>query len=224
MKTSKGLTAFAAVLFVALTVGGAASALAQRTRTVSDQPAATTTAPTPTTAPAADPAAGQTNRTVTTPRPAPAPPTVKAKYEGGLVGYGKSEGTLNFDDPNRRLIFRDKRGRELFSVPYDVVFAAWGDTRSSRSTAGTVIANTVPYGLGLPGLFMKNKSRYLVLQYRDPDTKAEGSATFKLNSEQLLASVLTTFADKAGLVQRGDAFIRRRDTPATTSSQVQTPD
>ena len=210
-------TLIALGMAVGINCGGA---LAQRTRTVGEQTTTTTTtATTPSTT-----ATPQPGPTVTTPRPAPAPPTVKAKYDGGVVGYGKSDGTLNFDDANRRLIFRDKANRELFSVPYDVVMAAWSDTRSRRSTAGGVIASTVPYGLGLPGLLMKSKTRYLVLQYRDPDTKAEGLATFKLSSKELLASVLYTFAEKAGLVQRGEAFVRRSNTPATMSSRTQDPD
>lgn len=219
MKTvSRGLTAFTAAALT-ITAGGI-SATAQRTRTVSDEPASATQSTTTTTT-----AGQQPGGTVMTPRPPVAPQTVKAKYEGGILGYRKSDGTLNFDDANRRLVFRDKNSREMFSVPYDVVFAAWADTKSNRSAAGTVIASTVPYGLGLPALLMKNKTRYLTLQYRDKDTQAEGIATFKLQPKELLASVLYTFAEKAGLVQRGEAFIRRRDTTTqgTTSSQIQNP-
>ena len=208
---------------IGVTCGGGSSspAAAQRTRTVGEPSTTTTTPP-----PAAQTTTTQPPGQVTTPKPAPAPPTFKAKYDGGIVGYGKSDGTLNFDDGNRRLVFRDKTNREKFSMPYDVVMAAWADTKSRRSTAGGVIASTVPYGLGLPGLFLKSKTRYLVLQYREPDPKAEGLAAFKLESKELLASVLYSFAEKAGLVQRGEAFVRRRDTPTpgTMSSQTQNPD
>ncbi len=213
MKTvSKARNALAIALIVAC---GSSAAFAQRARTVSD----------PSTTAAQTTSGTQTSQGVTTPKPPPAPPTVKAKYEGGIVGYRKSDGTLNFDDANHRLVFRDKTSKELFSVPYDVVATAWPDTHSRRSTTGTVLASTVPYGLGLPGLLMRNKSRYLVLQYNDPDTKAEGMATFKLQSKELLASVLYTFAEKAGLTQRGEAFVRRRNTatPATVSSQTPQP-
>ncbi|MCA1593010.1 MAG: hypothetical protein LC754_10250 [Acidobacteria bacterium] len=163
----------------------------------------------------APPANQQTGTTtgVVTPTPPPAPQTVKAKYEGGLVGYRKSDGTINFDDVNSRLVFKDKLGKEMFSVPYKAVVAAWPDTQSRRTTAGNVIASTVPYGLGLPALFIKKKYRYMVLQYRDPDTKAEGSTSFKLDTKEMLASVLYTFAQKAGLTQRGEAYVRRNDTP-----------
>lgn len=206
----KKLSNYALAAFFALALAGSASA--QRTATVGEQPSKTPQ-PTATTKPSA-----QDNQKVTMPKPPPAPSTVKAKYEGGLVGYGKTDGTINFDDANRRLIFKDKKtNKEYFSVPYDIVQAAWADTKSQRSTAGTVIASTVPYGLGLPGLFMKSTKRYLILQYRDPDTRAEGLASFKLANKELLASVLYTFAEKAGLTQRGEAFVRRTAPTVTTN-------
>jgi hypothetical protein len=190
-------------------LGGAAAVLllasfasAQRTATVGEKQQTPQPASTPGMASA--------------PKPPPAPQSVKAKYEGGIVGYGKTDGTLSFDDANRRMLFRDKQGRELLSISFDIVTAAWADTKSQRSTTGTVLASTVPYGLGLPGLFMRSTTRYLVLQYRDPDTRAEGVASFKLPSKELLASVLYTFAEKAGLTQRGEAFVRRAEPTVTT--------
>lgn len=160
-----------------------------------------------------------------TPKPPPAPASVKAKYEGGMVGYKKAEGTLNFDDANARLVFRDKTGRELFGLAYNSLLMAWPDTRSSTSTTGRVLASTVPYGLGLPGLLMKNKSRYMNLRYQDPDTGTEGATSFKISDKLLLASVLDTLGDKAGLAQRGDAYIRRKDASTTAGpAQPGSPD
>lgn len=200
-KLFKTLCAVAFVL--ALTV----SALAQRTTSVSNPDAA-------------PPATMQTgNTSVVTPRPAPAPASFKAKYEGGLVGFGKTDGTLNFDDVNSRLLFRDKQGKELFSVPYSVIMAAYADTQARRPTAASVAAGAIPYGLGLPALFIKKKHRYLTMNYRDEDTRAEGIASFKLENKELLASVVYTLAEKAGLTQRGDAFVRRRE--PTTVREVQ---
>jgi len=152
------------------------------------------------------------------PKPPPAPPSVKVKYEGGMVGYKKAEGTLNFDDGNGRLVFRDKQGREVFPISYRALLMAWPDSKSRTATTGRVLASTVPYGLGLPGLLMRNKSRYMVLRYQDPDTGTEGMTSFKINDKALLASVLDTLADKAGLVPRGDAYVRRRDNPNTAGS------
>lgn len=164
------------------------------------------------------PAPSQTN----TAKPRPAPPSVKAKYEGGVVGYKKSDGTINFDDANSRLVFRDKTNKELFSIPYKSVAMAWPDTRSQTSTTGRVLAGTVPYGLGLPGLLMKSKKRYLNVRYQDPDTGTEGAASFRLGDKDLLYSVLDTLGDKAALTQRGDAYIRPKQasqTPLTSGPE-----
>ncbi|HEY0078224.1 MAG TPA: hypothetical protein VGB73_06230 [Pyrinomonadaceae bacterium] len=171
---------------------------------------------------------------VMTATPPPAPATVKAKYEGGVVGYAKSDGTLSFDDTNRRLLFRNKEQKELFSVPYDVIVSAIADTQARRPTAANVAAGAIPYGLGLPMLLFKKKHRYLTLQYRDPDTKSEGVTSFKMENKDTLASVLYTLGQKAGLTQRGDAFIRRADnapsqvdasgsTTTTTTTTTTTP-
>src|SRR5437762_5946321 len=47
------------------------------------------------------------------PAPPVAPTTVKVKYEGGVFGYKKKvDGTLNFDDTDNQLIFRDDKGKE----------------------------------------------------------------------------------------------------------------
>lgn len=169
-----------------------------------------------------DPAARPADR-APAPKPAPAPPTVKVKYEGGILGYRKQDGWLSFDDLNRRVVFKDKNQRELFSLSFDALLAAWPDTQSRRSTAGQVIASTVPYGLGLPALLMKNKSRYLVLQYSDPDTRAEGVTSFKIQDKEMVLSVLTTLAQKADLTQRGDAYVRRREPTPTTTTKTSAP-
>ena len=193
--------ALAAVVSLA---ASAASTSAQRQKTVQSQP--TTTA--------------QPN----TPKPPPAPASVKAKYEGGMVGYKKTDGTINFDDANARLVFRDKQGRELFGLAYNSLLMAWPDTKSSTSTTGRVLASTVPYGLGLPGLLMKNKSRYMNLRFQDPDTGTEGATSFKISDKLMLASVLDTLADKAGLAARGDAYVRRKDASTTAPTQPGSPD
>src|SRR5687767_4003933 len=99
-----------------------ATAIAQRATAVRDQP----------------PQADVRSRTVVTPAPAPAPATVKAKYEGGVVGAGKSDGTLNFDEVNKRLVFRNKEQKEIVSLPYSVINAAYADTHSRRPLGATV--------------------------------------------------------------------------------------
>ena len=148
--------------------------------------------------------------TVTTP-PAPAPQTVKAKYEGGVFGYPrKLNGTLTFDDTNQRLLFRNENQKEVLFVPYNALTGAYGDTHSVRPVAATVASN-IPSIYALPAHFIKTKVRYLTLQYNDPDSKAAGITSFRLENKDLLDSVLNTLANKAGLTKRGEVFIKKKE-------------
>jgi hypothetical protein len=144
------------------------------------------------------------------PTPQPAPASLKAKYEGGVAAYTKKQtGTLNFDDAGRRLVFKDKYQREYLSLPYKSFSAIWGDTRAVTSNAAKVVGAVPIYGIGLTSLLMpKNKQRYFVLQFDDPDTKINGTTSFKLENKEVLASVLNTLAQKTGMKPRGDGFIR----------------
>ena len=142
--------------------------------------------------------------------PAPAPQTVKAKYEGGVFGYNKTmDGTLSFDDTNRRLLFRNNEQRDVFFIPYNAVTSAFADTRKRRPSAATVASN-IPY-FGLPLGFIKTKVRYLTLQYSDPDTRVSGMTSFRLDNKDLVDSALFTPANKAGLTPRGDVYVRKTD-------------
>ena len=167
----------------------ASGALAQRTRTVEPQKtAAASTQPTPTVA--------------------PAPQTVKAKYEGGVFGYMKKQtGTLTFDDPNRRLVFRDKKGKEYISIPYDSIVAVYGDTQSRRPTSATILGSASIYTL--PALFIRSKYRYLTMQFSDPDTRVSGVTSFKVDTKQLLDSLVVAVGQKADLEPRGEAYVRK---------------
>jgi len=141
--------------------------------------------------------------------PAPAPQTMKAKYEGGVFGYRKTmEGTLSFDDTNQRLLFR-KDQKELFFIPYNAVTSAFADTQKRRPTAATVASN-IPY-FGFPLGFIKKKVRYLTLQYSDPDTRVAGITSFRLDNKDLVESAVFTLANKAGLVPRGEIYVRKKD-------------
>jgi len=168
-------------------------------------------------------------------RPAPpAPPKViKAKYMGGYLGYKKKqEGMLAFDERNQRLIFLDKNEREIVSIAYDAVLVTFADTEERRTMGpGTerVLLGTVGI-LALPGMLFKKKFEFLTIQYRDPDTDAEGVTQFKLKSRDELDSVTHTLAQKAGLVQRGAIYVRKKDDPnakkdtiENTSGERQTP-
>ena len=144
------------------------------------------------------------------PAPAPAPKTVKAKYEGGVFGYNKTmEGTLTFDDENNRLLFKDKKPPKEISIPYEAITSAFADTQKRRPAAATV-ASHIPLIYALPAAFIKTKVRYLTLQYNDPDSRVNGVTSFKLQNKEVLASVLATLADKAGMTQRGDIYVKKK--------------
>ena len=141
--------------------------------------------------------------------PPPAPQTMKAKYEGGIFGFNKTmEGTLSFDDTNQRLLFR-KNQKDIFFIPYNAVSSAFSDTQKRQPAAATV-AQHVPY-FGWPLGFIKTKVRYLTLQYDDPDTHVSGVTSFRLENKDMVDSVVYTLAQKAGLSQRGEIFIRKKD-------------
>jgi hypothetical protein len=141
---------------------------------------------------------------------APAPQTVKAKYEGGVFGYNKTmDGTLSFDDTNNRLLFRNKQQKEVLFIPYDAVNSAFADTQKRRPAAATV-ASHIPY-IGFPLGLIKTKVQYLTLQYNDPDSNASGITSFKLENKEILASVLKTLAQKAGMTVRGEVYVRKQD-------------
>lgn len=141
--------------------------------------------------------------------PAPAPQTMKVKYEGGIFGYNKTmEGTLSFDDTNQRLLFR-KDQKELFFIPYNAITSAFADTQKRRPSAATVASN-IPY-FGFPLGLIKTKVRYMTLQYSDPDTRVAGVTSFRLDNKELVESAVFTLANKAGLVPRGEVYIKKKD-------------
>jgi hypothetical protein len=153
----------------------------------------------------------------TTSTPPLAPQSIKVKYEGGIFGHDKKmDGTINFDDPNNRLVFRNKYQQEIFSIPYSAVASAFADTRSKRPIAADIAARATIFAL--PALLIKKKFRYLTLQYNDQDTQMNGVTSFKMENEDILASALYTLAQKANLKQRGTVYVRqRKDTTATTT-------
>ena len=144
-------------------------------------------------------------------KPPPAPDTFEAKYEGGIFGYSKKEkGTLKFDDANERLVFFGEDKKEKLSVPYKAMLVIYPQSQSVQSNTGKVVSY-IPYG-GIFGGFIKEKRRYLVINFDDPDVEVRGLVNFKLETKDLLDSVIYTLGQKAALKQRGDAFYRERKT------------
>ena len=149
---------------------------------------------------------------------APAPQTVKAKYEGGVFGYNKAmEGTLSFDDTNSRLVFKNKAQKELFFIPYNAVTSAFADTQKRQPAAATV-ASAIPLIYALPAQFIKTKVRYLTMNFYDPDTHVTGLTSFRMENKEILASVLQSLVEKTGLVARGEVYVRQRPVDPTKTN------
>ena len=142
----------------------------------------------------------------------PAPAAFLAKYEGGMFGFSeREEGTLKFDDENNRLVFYGKDQKEKFSIPYKSMLIVYPQSKSVNSTTTKVVKNLPLPGAALAG-FIKEKRRYLIINYDDPDVEAKGTVNFKLADKELLDSVVLAIAEKAKLSQRGDAYFRPRPT------------
>lgn len=158
----------------------------------------------------------------------PLPKIVQAKYMGGLFGYQKKqEGTLNFDDRNRRLVFRDKYEKEILSISYEAVAVTFADSESRRKMGPTterVVLSTVGI-LGLPAMLAKKKFEYLTIQFKDPDTDLAGVTSFKMKNKEQATAIAHALATKAGLTQRGVIYVRRKDkdTATTTDDQQTSP-
>lgn len=138
-----------------------------------------------------------------------APVSFVVKYEGGMFGFSKKqEGYLKFDDANFRLIFFDKNNKEQFGIPYKDLIVIYPQSQSVQSTSGKVVQNIPIPGAGIAGIFMKDKRRYMVINFDDPDMNAKGTVNFKFDGAQLLDSAIQTLGDKAEMQQRGDAYYR----------------
>ncbi len=147
----------------------------------------------------------------------PAPASVDAQYQGGFFGVSdKESGILKFDDANERLVFFGEDGKERFGIPYSSVLMVYPDEKSVTTTAGNVVKYIPLPGAGLAGL-IKEKRRYLILNYDDPDVDAKGTTSFKLANKDILASVIFSIGTKAKMKQRGDAYVRPRAVQADTN-------
>lgn len=141
------------------------------------------------------------------------PQSFEAKYEGGMFGFDKKEeGSLRFDDENARLVFFGKDGKEKFSIPYSAMLLVYTGTKSVRSAAGTAVSVIPLPGAGLAGM-IREKRRYLTIQFSDPEVEIEGVASFKIENDNLRQTVIDALGEKAELTARGDAYYRPKRTP-----------
>lgn len=155
------------------------------------------------------------------PKPAAAPESFEAKYEGGMFGYNKKQkGMLKFDDLNERLVFFGEDKKEMLSIPYKSMLVVSPQSQAVQSTTGKVIGAVPIFGVGLLGGFIKEKRRYLVINFDDPDVTARGLVNFKVENKELLDSVVYTLGEKANMKQRGDAFYRPNKNSAVMVKEI----
>jgi hypothetical protein len=199
---------------------------AQRTRQMGDEPKPV---PPPqqqqTTEQGAQPGAQKTPKVVAPAPPAP-PKVVPAKYMGGFAGYRKKqEGMLTFDDRNQRLVFRDKNEKEVISISYDAVMVAFADHETRRLMGDGTRSVVLGAGgiLALPSLLFKKKFEYLTIQFEDPETYLKGVTQFKLKDQEIIASMAYALAQRAGLVQQGQIYTRRRVAEPASAGQTSNP-
>ena len=161
------------------------------------------------------------NQTTTAPKPAAAPQTIKAKYEGGVFGYTqKKEGTLTFDDENNRLVFKDNKGQMTLHISYDDIQQEFADTVANRPKSASILGSVpVPYGVNPIGM-LKTKNAYVTIQFFDPETHNGGITSFRVENKQICDSVVSTIADKAGLTAKGQVYSRLATPPPTGGALV----
>ena len=140
-----------------------------------------------------------------------APDVFAARYEGGLFGNGaKEKGTLKIDDANRRLLFfRPGEQKEMFEISYDALVVIYPDSKESVPQSGKVIGALPIPGAGLAGLMSKS-TKYANLSFDDPDIEAKGSASFRFDTKEELVTFINKLGSQAKMVQRGDAYYRRK--------------
>jgi hypothetical protein len=163
---------------------------------------------------------------VSAPAPPAPPKVVPAKYMGGFAGYRKKqEGMLTFDDRNQRLVFRDKNEKEVISISYDAVMVAFSDHETRRLMGNGTQSVVLGAGgiLALPSLLFKKKFEYLTIQFEDPETYLKGVTQFKLKDKEIIDSMVYALAQRAGLIQQGQVYTRRRVMEPASAEKTSNP-
>ena len=169
---------------------------------------------------------GQKTPKVVVPTPPAPPKVIPAKYMGGFAGYRKKqEGMLNFDDRNQRLVFRDKNEKEVISISYDAVMVAFADSETRRLMGNGTQSVVLGAGgiLALPSLLLKKKFEYLTIEFEDPETYLKGVTQFKLKDQEIIESMAYALAQRAGLIQQGHVYTRRRTMEPVSAEKTSNP-
>lgn len=133
----------------------------------------------------------------------------KVIYEGGMFGFNrKEEGTLKFDDGNFRAVFFDKNNKEHFAIPYKAISLIYPNATSSQSTTGKVVQRVPIPGAGIAGMFMKEKKKFMVVNFDDEEVNAKGVINFKLESQETVDKAIQALGERAEMQPRGDSYYR----------------
>jgi hypothetical protein len=140
-----------------------------------------------------------------------APDAFEARYEGGFFGMsGKQKGTVKIDDANQRLVFfRPGEQKEMFEIPYEALVVIYPDSKESIPQSGKVISALPIPGAGLANLMSKS-TKFANLTFDDPDVEAKGTASFRFDNKEQLLVFINKLGTRARMVQRGDAYYRRK--------------
>ena len=135
----------------------------------------------------------------------------EAKYQGGVFGFSeKQTGTLRIDQSNQRVVFFGKDQKEMFGIPFKSVLMVSPQKTVGTATTGRVVSMIPLPGAGLASL-IREKKRYLVLHFNDPDVDAKGVVSFKIDDKGKLVTAIQAVGESAGLMRRGDTYYRPRD-------------
>ena len=145
-------------------------------------------------------------------RPAAVAPAVfNAKYQGGVFGFSEKEtGTLKVDELNQRIVFLGKDKKEMFGIPFKSVLMVSPQKTVGTATTGKVVSMIPLPGAGLASL-MREKKRYLVVHFDDPDVDAKGVVSFKIDDKAVLTTAIQAVGESAKLTRRGDTYYRPRE-------------
>jgi len=142
-----------------------------------------------------------------------APTSYDARYEGGVFGASEKEtGTLKIDDINERVTFYRKDQKEMFSIPYSALLVIYPDSKVGVSKTGNVVSKVPLPGAGLAGL-INSTTKYVIINFDDPDIDAKGTANFKFDDKDKLLAFINTLGQKAKMKQRGDAYYKPKNAP-----------
>src|SRR5260221_11368632 len=100
----------------------------------------------------------------------------------------------------------------MFSNPYSALLVIYPDSKVGVSKTGNVVSKMPLPGAGLAGL-NNSTTKYVIINFNDPDIDAKGTANFKFDDKDKLQAFINTLGQKAKMKQRGDAYYKPKNAP-----------